>query len=308
MSGLNPLAMLLTSSYLRNRKLPPEISSSPLIDSALSSIRARWPDVGARTDDSEAPIFVLSAGWGSGSTLLQRLVVSTGNCLVWGEPIDHAAPIQRLTQMIMPISETWPRPQSFEFPASNEKLSDNWIANLTPGIEYLRQGQRALIREWLKVPAIDRGHGHWGMKEVRLTISHARYLRWLFPKAKFLFIYRDVKDSYRSCKKVNWYSIWPGYRVADPVYFVHHWKFLLEGFLSEHSSVGGQLIQYEKLVNNEIDLGALSDYLGIGQLDGTILGSTVGARATKRPALTRTEHFIIDAIGGDLRARASYVT
>ncbi|MFO7619245.1 MAG: hypothetical protein R6W91_06285, partial [Thermoplasmata archaeon] len=43
------------------------------IESGLAAIQSVCP---APKDDSSAPIFLLSAGWRSGSTLLQRLIMS----------------------------------------------------------------------------------------------------------------------------------------------------------------------------------------------------------------------------------------
>ena len=37
--------------------------------------------------DREAPIFLLATGWRSGSTLLQRILVTDPHVLLWGEPL-----------------------------------------------------------------------------------------------------------------------------------------------------------------------------------------------------------------------------
>ena len=49
----------------------------------------RWISEEARQDD-EQPVFVLSAGWRSGSTLLQRMIMENNrDLLMWGEPFPH---------------------------------------------------------------------------------------------------------------------------------------------------------------------------------------------------------------------------
>ena len=48
------------------------------------------------TDD---PIFVLAAGWRTGSTLLQRMIIEAG-ALVWGEPYSQAGPSQAMASVL----------------------------------------------------------------------------------------------------------------------------------------------------------------------------------------------------------------
>ena len=36
-------------------------------------------------NDSYSPIFIFTTGWRTGSTLLQRLITSSGETLIWGE-------------------------------------------------------------------------------------------------------------------------------------------------------------------------------------------------------------------------------
>src|SRR6185312_12863121 len=44
-----------------------------------------------------SPIFLLSAGWRSGSTLLQRMIMEKNHdILMWGEPFDHASIFDRM--------------------------------------------------------------------------------------------------------------------------------------------------------------------------------------------------------------------
>jgi hypothetical protein len=298
---------MLASNWWQRRVLPQEISAAHRLDSAIRDFSTRWPAADGRDLECETPVFVLSAGWGSGSTLLQRLVASTGDCLIWGEPFDHAAPIHRLAQTIAPVSQRWPKPRYFEHPADKSSLQDRWIANLTPQPTYLREALQQAMICWLKVPAQERGYTYWGLKEVRLTIQHARFLKWLFPNARFLFTYRDVLKAYRSVKGVKWFSIWPGYRVSDVSHFAHHWRLLLEGFLDCHEQIGGRLIPYEDLVTGKIDLEDIGEYLGLGKIDPEVLSRKVGARSQNRPSVSLRERYIIKSITGNLRTRCGYL-
>jgi Sulfotransferase family len=284
--------------------LPPEIAASGQIRRALGVLRARWPVPDSADDDS--PIFVLSAGWGSGSTLLQRLIMSDRDTLLWGEPFDHAVPLFRLAQMIVPVSDRWPRDAYFESPSSSKPLQDRWVANLTPPVDQLRNAQREFVRTWLARPASDAGRSRWGLKEVRLTADHARHLKWLFPRARFVFLYRDVLKSWASCRHVKWHSVWPGYRVDRPSAFGHHWRHLVEGFLDAQQELDATLISYEDLVHGKVDFKALANRLGTGALDTAVLDVKLGARSAKRSSPTRNETAILMGITSALREKLGY--
>src|SRR5580704_7773497 len=60
----------------------------------------------AQADDS--PVFVASIGWRSGSTLVQRAVMTDPSIMVWGEPLAHMLFLNRLTEPLLGISEDWP--------------------------------------------------------------------------------------------------------------------------------------------------------------------------------------------------------
>lgn len=303
---LNPLSTFLASDYWKSRVLAPEIGTTGELTRALGIIRTRWPATYAEGGSSSSPVFILSAGWGSGSTLLQRLVVSSGNTLLWGEPHDHAVPIHRLSQMLVPVSDRWPKDNYFTTGSGNTSRQDQWIANLSPRPEALQAAHIHFIEAWLKSSAMDEGCDIWGLKEVRLTIDHARYLRWLFPKARFLFIYRDVMKSFQSCRGVPWLSVWPDHRVSPPSAFAHHWKHLLSGFLGGAAEVGGLLIRYEDLISGKTSTATISEYLGTGRIDDSILKNKLGARGAKYGDLTRRESWILRSITGDLRSQLGY--
>lgn len=40
--------------------------------------------------DCENPVFILSAGWRSGSTLLHRMIMADEKVMIWGEPYAHS--------------------------------------------------------------------------------------------------------------------------------------------------------------------------------------------------------------------------
>lgn len=300
-----------SKDFWRRMVLAPEIRNSYLLTDALRWVQQRWPENTCRLEHEPSPVFILAAGWGSGSTLLQRLVISLDKSIVWGEPLDQGGPIHRLSGMLHPIRADWPPNKHFIQQSSSqqphgETLSNKWIANLMPPLEQLRLAHRAFLQTWLGVEDDSRETQCWGLKEVRLTIDHARYLKWLFPKARFIFLYRDLYGSYLSCKGVKWISIWPTYKVSPPSAFAHHWRYLLEGFIGGYSDVEGLLVRYEDVINGKTTPQHIADHLGISTFHTDVLGTKLGTRSSGKK-LSHYERFILNSIGGKLRSSLGYL-
>ena len=148
--------------------------------------------------DDDDPIFVFSSSWRSGSTLLQRLICSDNNILLWGEPYHHCQTIPRLSESLRAFNPSWP--DKLYIASNNIEPESQWIANLFPSPQNLASSHKALLDLLLKNPARDRGYNRRGLKEVRLDGDHAIYLRFLYPNAKFIFLIRSVYDAFNSYK------------------------------------------------------------------------------------------------------------
>lgn len=248
------------------------------------------------THDPEAPIFLLSAGWRSGSTLLQRLIMSDRNVLIWGEPYDECGLIQALAETTKAFRAGWPPSDYYYDGTPPNELSGNWIANLFPALEDLRKGHRALFDATFAQPAKAAGATRWGIKEVRLGSEHSLYLRWLYPKARFLFLYRNPLDAYRSYCRYgrSWYDTFPDKPVFTPMTFGSHWRNLMEGYLRDSSELGAFMVRYEDLIAGKAHLDEIENYLGI-QIDRTILNAKVGSseRGGQKAKVSRLEKWLL---------------
>lgn len=104
---------LVAALVERRFTLPPELRQDHRISAALACLEARWPETRDPARDPERPVFLLSAGWRSGSTLLQRLLVGSGEIAVWGEPLGETGLIARLAHALTLIDARWPPDKFF---------------------------------------------------------------------------------------------------------------------------------------------------------------------------------------------------
>ncbi|MGB3243743.1 MAG: sulfotransferase [Sulfitobacter sp.] len=247
----------------------------------LAALAKRTPP--AASDDS--PIFIFSAGWRSGSTLLQRLLCSNHATLIWGEPYDLCGIIQTLSRLPRPVTQDWPPEEYFISEHDPDNLTASWIANLYPSLPDFREALKAMLCRMFSDPANARGAERWGLKEVRFGLEEAVFLQWLFPNAKFLMIHRDVEDAFRSYQSfspsMNWYATWPSRPAFTPFAFARHRQRLLKQFPEIARQTGGLIISYEELTQGTADLNEIAQYCGV-DIDPSILKTRVqGRKKTK---------------------------
>jgi hypothetical protein len=240
-------------------------------EAGLAAIARRWPAL--VSPETSAPIFILSAGWRSGSTFLQRWLMRDNDLLIWGEPYRYSEPIHRLAGQVRAFAQAdWP--PDFFFADSRDRDSDltnEFIANLYPSMEEFLGAQLAYFRGLFIEPCARFEKTRWGVKDISLTVDDACYLKWLFPQARFLFLYRSPYHAYRSYRAwLNWYRRWPDEPIFTAFRFGKCWKELVSDFVQNHQKVGGLLLAYEQL-HSEETRKRLEDYLGLTLVDPSTL-------------------------------------
>lgn len=282
------------------------------IEEAIEILESRHPELSENTED--CPIFIFSAGWRSGSTLLQRLIMSNHQVMIWGEPFAQLNIIERQMRSLASIRKGYPEKgwlldeRISELDSEKTGMIQKNIANLYPEIGYLKKAHRRFFLELFSSSAIYNDYHRWGIKEVRLGIDAAFYFKWLFPNSKFLFLYRDPYKGYSSLKphlhKWSLYKMWPQDPIRTPYKFGKHWEKLVRSYLENSNRVNGLLIKYEELQNGQYPIERLEEYLDL-QIDRDVLNKKVGSTKDKKP-LTRMEVLLLNRAVNPLAMKLGY--
>jgi hypothetical protein len=245
-------------------------------------------------DGDARPILLLAAGWRSGSTLLQRLVLSSGGVMVWGEPYDRCCLVQRLAGSFRPFGDHWP-PASFFLDSHQETtpgaLANSWVASLYPDPDSLLSAHRNFLLDLFASPARRLGYERWGLKEVRFGQVELRYLRLLFPDAPIVLLVRDPRACWASNRRFDevFYASWPSRPTIRPAAFAHLWSRLASDFLDfHHQDHRSLLVRYEDLLAKPSTLDDLERLLGI-TLDREVLATVQRGGGTARHPASSTE-------------------
>lgn len=245
------------------RKHRAALNTIPTIQEGIQNIERRFGHQPEAPED--VPVFILSSGWRTGSTLVQRLVMSSKEVLVWGEPYAHSAHIRRLAGAMQAFTPEFPLERDLLRTHQKRGLDvDGWVANLYPDPECLLQAHRRFFLSLFAEPAQAENWPSWGLKATRLEHAHAVYLKWLFPRAKFLYVYRNPFDAYRSYRRFRaqvWYERWPDRPVLTPACFGQRWQQLLKGFLDGHKEVDALLVKYEDLCADRLSVERVANHL-----------------------------------------------
>lgn len=282
----------------------------PTVLQAIENLQARW-DV-SPAGSREEPIFILSAGWRSGSTMLQRLVLSDPDVLIWGEPYAHCDLVRRLADSLCAFNENYPRDDFLirEYTTDSDsrgKLSDLWVANLYPMPTDLIEAHRRFFMTMFQEPAKQLGYSRWGFKEVRLSAAYARYLKLLFPAARFLFLCRNPYSAYRSYRTFRaWYDKWPSPPVFTARQFGSVWRSLTESFMENYIQIGGRFIRHEDLVTGHLNVAELKQYLGLDTNVSKVERTIEGVRIEKPRQLSYLEHRMLASVVEPLASRLNY--
>ncbi|MFI4936572.1 MAG: sulfotransferase [Caulobacterales bacterium] len=236
------------------------------------------------------PIFLCAIGWRSGSTLLQRILMTDPRIFVWGEPLDHLGVLSRLTDLTSLIGPDWPPSYYWLTHRPGVNRTADFVTNLSPDASDFRAGLRGLFDRWLAEPARRDGFARWGVKETRWSGEQARLLRWLYPSARFVVIARHPVACYASMKVLGLEARGPGFWVRRPDRrlnglkdYASYWNELALSWAEASEPLDATVIRYEDITAGRVDLAGLGRRLDLALDPDLALGVVAGATPDKRP-------------------------
>ncbi|MEM9155385.1 MAG: sulfotransferase [Cyanobacteria bacterium P01_F01_bin.33] len=282
------------------------------IKDTITEIESRWPDL-KNNEIDDNPTFIFSAGWRSGSTLLQRLVMSDNQTMIWGESYKHCNIIKNFSNSLKAINKDYPEERWFLSEIEKHgsvQLEDLFIANLYPEVKYFKKAHQNFLLDLLAEPARERNYPRWGLKEVRLNVDDAIYLKWLFPKAKFLFLYRNPYKAYISLRahflSRAWtlYEMWPTMSIRTPHGYGSFWARIVEDYINRAHEVDGLIVKYEDLCSGQFPIEKLEEYLDIN-ISKKVLIAKIGQTENKE-GMTRSELLVLQKALNPLAEKLGY--
>jgi len=221
------------------------------------------------------PLFVTAPSTRCGTTLLQRLICSAPNALLFGESVAG--------DLEMAINVTFTRAVMYDMNRGEvqEKIDavyagdvNRWLLDLTPPIgEYLG----ALRREYespligARDSAARRGRDVWGVKYPRWPATMINLLRTLFPRSRWIYIHRDIADCLRSAKARGEVPM-----AGDVVAYAREWSANLTSVLSQPRDERFLVVDYADLARDaEAFLRRIEQFSGARPIDRSVLARRV---------------------------------
>ena len=220
--------------------------------------------------EAEFPIFLLGTGR-CGSTLLQKILNSVDNAMIYGEHGGFLKQIaaayflnledKMIEKYIMSQNVAGKEPISVFETLKNPQLWSAWTNWYNQ--ETVRNNFRDFIESFFNPISLEQ-KVHWGFKEIRYGLNDRvpEMLADLYPDGRFVFIVRnpvDVVASKISARASDGIEVDAHTWVAQNTYFLH--------FCRENSE-RSRIVCYEEILSNDSkQLGQLFDWLGFALSD-----------------------------------------
>jgi Sulfotransferase family len=304
-----PLVVSRAGRIVRSRRTRRRLASAdeyPALPPRLSDDGTGGP--------SSPPVFVLSAGWRSGSTALQRLIISGGAAFIWGEPYPTSRLLPRLQRIAVEVGIIDGQPDRVLSGADlSAEMSDSWIATTNPPASAVMGGIRAMLQETYWDPLRETSFTSWGAKEVAATPEQIRLLAHAFPEAHFVCVVRKPTSAYRSFRRfvVSGVTTRPGGAarlrwVKGPVGYAENWVRMARAFRGFEEDPRFHLFRHEDITGDLAFAERLGGLLGI-ELSSAAWSIRVGeTRKTAPGVLERAELAVVARLCRDEATRWEY--
>ena len=251
------------------------------------------------------PLFVTAPITRCGTTLLQRLICSAPNALLFGESVAgdiDTAMILCYARALMYDASRIAVEVKLDAVLSGDV--NRWLLDLTPDIaEYLRalRGQYESPLIGARNSAAKHGRTIWGVKYPRWPAATIELLRSMIPRSRWIYIHRDVLACLRSAKGRG-DLIRPG----DEVLFAQEWTANLNFALTLPRDERLLFLDYDDLARDpEAFLRAIEEFSGAKPIDRNVLAHRVNDSEGYLPPVELTEQEIAQAlaVAGETRKR-----
>lgn len=221
-----------------------------------------------------APLLILAAGQRCGSTLIQRLLSSHPEVLIWGE---HAGQLREILAVGERLSGWTAEVGEIGRHGFARSGHQSFMANMSPEAAHIDDAVRAFIEVLFARSAADVGRPVWGLKEVRYGLAEAIAVQKLFPDCRVVHIVRNPRDILRSLE-VWERGDWPR---SDTEQAVRDWVRVGASFWTAAAMPPWVLrVRYEDLVSDPMRWGTrIAEHCGlrVDQLDTSVFDRRIHA-------------------------------
>ncbi|MGJ8671619.1 sulfotransferase [Rubritalea sp.] len=224
-------------------------------------------------ESNRSPIIILSPMLRSGTTLLQRLLCSAPNTLIYGDTVGQE--VEFFTNYASMREQMLKAQQGAIEPVRSAVLKgdvSNFITTLSPSLEGSIKGFQAACLASLDVcrtEALDAGREVWGWKIAGAEPSSlARISQW-YPKAKFVWVERNLPDCLSSAKAAGMLQ-----GEAEARNFVDRAKACHQAF--KQLSADKLILDYQSILEDqENTITHLESFTGAKGIDPTVFSERI---------------------------------
>lgn len=224
-----------------------------------------------------APIFILSPVQRCGTTLLQRLLSSSAETIIFGESLASDINIQfsllQAKQMTLAGDSNQWRDHQLERVLDGQV--NEWIPDLLPERSWYQQMYQGLafgIIEQVEEYCQSLGRQRWGCKLPGWPIGQLQYIMQLLPNSLAIYIERELEDCILSATKLG---ILPDEQAANQFRQQYHFSSTaVRQYLPTPRTL---LLSYEHLLRDPQQiLAELSTFTGVQNIDSAVLQHRIG--------------------------------
>ncbi|MAX27373.1 MAG: hypothetical protein CMJ19_22990 [Phycisphaeraceae bacterium] len=215
------------------------------------------------------PVFITAPTARNGVTLLQRLINSSKQMIVYGENTNFMSVVPKLVHSSVQVHNE----RGAEFQEARkqflEQTTEGWTSNLWPDPQPLMMvAFEAFYKSVLVYQQCSEKYGYqrWGIKNPLNEPQMIERLRILMPKARYLFIYRNPIDVIKSAKSRKFIT------TTDQLkQYAAQWAGILTTVVN-YGFEQVKVIKYENLINNpDPIIDQIERFAGITGIDRSVM-------------------------------------